>query len=74
MKYPVSTAKNTTAVWLLFRPHRSTTYVEVVYCYRRSSVHSLSVGLTWSLALQKTLNRSRCCLGCGLEWVHGSMS
>jgi len=43
MKYPVSTAKNNTAVWLLFRPHRSTTYVEVVYCYRQSSVVCLLV-------------------------------
>jgi len=35
--------------FLLFRPHRSTTYVDAVYCYRPSSVVWLSVGVSVTL-------------------------
>jgi len=34
---------------LIFRPHRSTTYVDAAYCYRPSSVVCLSVGLSVTL-------------------------
>jgi len=34
---------------LVFRPHRSTTYVDAVYCYRPSSVVCLSVCLSATL-------------------------
>jgi len=60
-------------MWNIFRRHWSTTYVDTAYCYRRSSVVCLSVGLSRSRALQKRLNRPRCRLGCGLGWVQGSM-
>jgi len=33
----------------------------------------LSVCLSRSWALQKLLNRSRCCLGCGLWWAEGTV-
>ena len=49
--------------------------VGAAYCYRRSSVVCLSVGLSvgvsQSWAVQKRLNRSRYCLGRGLGWAQG---
>jgi len=54
---------------ILFRPHCSTLFVDAAYCYRWSSIVCLSVwcvSLSRSWALQKWLNRSRCCLGCGV--------
>jgi len=42
--------------------------IDSAYCYRRSSVLCLSVGLPRSWALQKRLNRSRCRLGRWLGW------
>jgi len=53
-------------VFIIIRPHPSTTYVGAAYCYRRSSVVYLSVCMSLLWALQKRLNRSRCRLGCGL--------
>jgi len=44
--------------------------VHAAYCYRRSM---WSFGLSVTIALQKSLNRSRCRLGCGLGWVEGSI-
>ena len=55
----------------IIRLHCCTTYVDAAYCYRWSSVVCLSVCLSWSWALHKPLNRSRCCLGCGLGWAQG---
>jgi len=46
-------------------------YVAAAYCYRRSI--GLSVCLSRSWALQKRVNRSRCCLACGLGWAQESM-
>jgi len=66
---------------IVFRLHCSTVYVDVVCCYRQSSMVCLSVCLLVGLsvchdrdswALQKPLNRSRCCLVCGLFWVQWS--
>jgi len=54
-----------------FRLHHSTTYIDVAYCYRSSSVVCLSVCHTW--ALQKRLDWSRCPLGWGLRWAQGTM-
>jgi len=54
----------------IFGPHRSTMYIDAAYCYRPSSVVCLSFCLSWSWALQKWLNRSRWCLGCGLPMNH----
>jgi len=34
-----------TTCYIIIRPHRSTTYIDAAYCYRRSSVVCLSVGL-----------------------------
>ena len=57
------------------RPHRSTTYVDAVYCYRPSSVVCRSVGHTMSRA--KTAEpiempfRSRTRLGPGNHVLHG---
>jgi len=56
-------------VALLFRPHRSTTYVDAAYCYRPSSLVYLSVCLSQWWAMQKRLNWWRCRLGLGLEWA-----
>jgi len=55
-------------ICIFIRPHRSTTYVDAVYCYRPSSVVCLSVGLSQSRVVQKRLNRLRCCLDWGLGW------
>jgi len=56
-------------------------YIDAAYCYRRSTVVCQSVGLSAGLpvclsqswAVQKRLNQSTCCLGCGLEWAKGAM-
>ena len=60
----------------IIRPHRNTTCIlDAAYCYRRIMVVCPSVCLCRSACLsrswapQKTLNRSRCRLGCGLGWV-----
>jgi len=45
----------------LFRPHRSTAYVDVAYCYRQSSMVCLSIWCDHELC-QKWLNQSRYCL------------
>jgi len=65
--------------FVIIRPHRSTTYVDAACCYRPIEgglLVCLSVCLSVSLsqwwALQKRLNRSTCCLSCGLGWVEGS--
>jgi len=58
----------------IIRPHHSTTYVDVAYCYRRSSVVTLIlVCLSRSWVLQIRLNRSRWPLDYGLGWVQGTM-
>jgi len=57
---------------VIFRPHRSTRYVDSAYCYGRSSVVCRSVCHDRE-PCKKELNRSRCRLGCGLGWIQGTM-
>ena len=47
----------------IIRPYHTTTYIDAPYCYRPSSVVSLSQ----SCALQQQLNCLRCCFDCGLR-------
>jgi len=42
----VLTTTPSTSVVVIVRPHRNTTYVDAVYCYRLSSVVCLSVGVS----------------------------
>jgi len=55
----------------VFRPHRSTTYIDAAWCSRRSSVVCLSVMIV--SPAEKQLNGSRCRLGCGLWWAQGTI-
>jgi len=50
---------------ILLKSHHSTRYIDVAYCYRQSSM----VCLSQSWALQKSMNQSRCHLGCGFGWA-----
>jgi len=42
---------------IIIRPHRSTMYVDVAYCYRRSSMICLSVG--WSVCQDREPCKNR---------------
>jgi len=59
---------------LFVRLHCSTADVDVAHCYRwsRRSVGQ-SACLSRLRALQKSLNQSRCHLGCWVRWVQESM-
>jgi len=46
-------------------------YVDAAY--RQSSMVCLSVCLSQSWAVQGRLNWSRCCFGCGITWVQGTV-
>jgi len=48
---------------IIIRPHR---IVDAAIAYTDGVVWSVCRSRSW--ALQKPLNRSRCCLGCGLGW------
>ena len=48
--------------WLIFRPHRSTTYVDATCCYRSSSVVCQSVSQSVTVVCPAKM---RCRLGCG---------
>jgi len=65
----LQTPKIYTKALLLLDHIACTTYVNAVYCYWLSSVVFRSVGLSALWALHKCLYRSRCHLGCGLEWA-----
>jgi len=45
--------KRNVIIMIIIRPHRSTTYVDVVYCYRPSSVvcRSVCLWVCWSVTL-----------------------
>ena len=53
----------------VLRPHRSTTYIDAAFCYRRSSMVCLSV--CYDRECTKRTNRSRCRLGCRVTRVVG---
>jgi len=73
--FPYGIRKSIITNFKIIKQHLRTTYVDAAYCYRPSSVVCLSVCrsvcLSQSWTLQKRLNRSRCRLGCGLEWAQG---
>jgi len=68
--YCGQTAELLLTLIFVFRPHRRTTYIDAAYCYRRSSVVCRSITI---VSPAKRLNRSKCCLGCGLKWAGGTM-